>query len=317
MEPPRTLALLLLLALALPARAQQSGLSFLSIGVDAAAGAMGDTQVALSRDAFSTYWNPAGLAAASGNLAALSHQNWIADVRTYALAARFQAGARGGLGLFASALTSGDLDARDIAGPPIDQFSAQYLSVGVAYGRTLGPLRAGIALKYINEQLFASSANGYAFDAGLQADALNGALRAGAAVQNVGRMSELVAVATPLPRRIRAGVAVQPLRILAEDDGTPLLGATLTAEVARLIVPEDSVQVRTAGAGETQVHVGAAAEVLELVTVRAGLITNNEARRLTFGAGLGYGPFLFDYAFIPFREGFGQAAHVLTLTYAW
>ena len=312
----RPFTLLFLLALAPPVRAQQAGLNFLSIGVDAAAGAMGDTQVALSRDAFSTYWNPAGLAAATGNLAALSHQNWIADVRTYALAARFRAGERGGLGLFAGALTSGDLATRDIAGPPVGQFTAQYLSIGAAYGRTLGPLRAGIGLKYINEQLFAYSANGYAFDAGLQAEALRGALRVGAAIQNVGRMSQLDAVATPLPRRVRAGLAVQPLRILAEDDGTPLLGATFTAEVAHLFAQDDG-EGRTSNLGRTQVHLGAAAEVLELVIVRAGLITNNAARRLTFGAGLGYGPFLFDYAFIPFREGFGTAAHVLTLSYGW
>ena len=73
---------------------------------------MGDAQVALSRNAFSTYWNPAGLAAALGNQAGLSHQNWIADVRTYAIAGRFQAGANGGLGLIVNALTSGDLEGR-------------------------------------------------------------------------------------------------------------------------------------------------------------------------------------------------------------
>ena len=310
----RLLCLFLLLVLALPAQAQQNGLNFLNIGVDATAGSMGDAQVALSRNAFSTYWNPAGLAAASGNQAGLSHQNWIADVRTYAIAGRFQAGANGGLGIIVNALTSGDLEARTSAGPADGLFSAQYVSVAAAYGRTLGPLRAGVALKYINEQIYANSANGYAFDAGLQAEALGGALRAGAAVQNLGRMSRLNVTATPLPRRIRAGLAAQPFRILAEDDGTPLLGATITAEVAHLFASSDTTQ--TSGAG-TQVHVGAAAEVLELVTVRAGLITNNEARRFTLGGGLGYEAFLFDYAFVPFRGGFGGPAHVLSLMYVW
>lgn len=317
MLPPRSPALLLLLLLALPVQAQESGLGLLSIGVDAEAGAMGDAQVAVSRGVFSTYWNPAGLAAATGNLAALSHQNWIADVRTYALAGRFQAGEEGGIGLFVGALTSGDLEARDEAGPPLGAFSAQYISAAAAYGRALGPLRAGITFKYINEQVFAYSANGYAFDAGVQADALEGALRVGAAVQNLGRMSTLNVEATPLPRRIRAGVAVQPFRILAEDDGTPLLGATFTAEVARLFISEDAGEEETSGSGTTQVHLGAAAEVLELVTLRAGFITNNAVRWLTFGAGLGYGPFLFDYAFLPLREGWGGSAHFLTLTYAW
>ena len=214
-----------------------------------------------------------------------------------------------------NALTSGDLEARTSAGPAEGLFSAQYVSVAAAYGRVLGPLRAGVALKYINEQIYANSANGYAFDAGLQAEAMGGALRAGAAVQNLGRMSELNVTSTPLPRRIRAGLAAQPFRILAEDDGTPLLGATITAEVAHLFASSDTTQ--TSGGGETQIHVGAAAEVLELVTVRAGLITNNEARRFTLGGGLGYEAFLFDYAFVPFRGGFGGPAHVLSLMYIW
>ena len=109
----RTLPLLLLLILStVPAQAQESGLSFLRIGVNAGAGAMGDGQAAASRGAFATYWNPAGLAGEMANSVAFSHHIWIAETRTYSFATRFQSGERAGLGLFVTAFDSGDLEAR-------------------------------------------------------------------------------------------------------------------------------------------------------------------------------------------------------------
>ncbi len=93
-HPYGTIFLFLTLALAIPVQAQEAGLDFLRIGINASASAMGDAQVAASRDAFSTYWNPAGLAGASANMAAVSHRIWIGDVRMYDVAARFGWAAR-------------------------------------------------------------------------------------------------------------------------------------------------------------------------------------------------------------------------------
>ena len=298
--------LLFSMALALPAQAQETGLDFLRIGINASASAMGDAQVAASRDAFSTYWNPAGLAAATANMAAVSHRIWIGDVRMYDVAARFRAGGKGALGLAVTATDSGDLEAREAPGEPDGTFSAQFISVGGSYARRIGPLRAGVTAKYLRERIFDDEATGYAFDAGLQLDLARGFLMFGAALQNLGEMSKLDLEATEVPTTLRVGAAVFPFHILAADDGTRLLDLSVAAEVSHLF--PDAL---------TRLHAGASVKVLDLIAVRAGFITTDELRDVTFGLGLHYATLFFDYAYLPFEGGFEGPGHILTLTYAW
>lgn len=288
------------------AAAQESGLSFLRVGVNAEAGAMGDAQVAHSRDAFSTYWNPAGLPAASRNSAALSYYRWILDTGTYTAAARFRAGQRGGVGIFATAMGSSDLETRTNPGDPQGSFGVQFVSTGVSYGRTVGPLRAGVTAKYLTERIHSRSSNGYAFDFGLQADLLEEGVHLGAVLQNVGEMNELLQEATRLPRSFRAGIGFYPLDILLADDDAPLLRTLLTGQVSHFFAND-----------LTQLHVGVSVAVLETIDVRAGYITNDALRSFSFGTGLDYEGFLFDYAFMPFESGFGGPGHLLTFGYSW
>ena len=304
----RILLCCLVLIVATPTQvfSQESGLSFLRIGTNASAGAMGDAQVATTGDAFSTYWNPAGLAVASKNSIALSHHIWIADSRTYSLAGRFKAGQQGGVGVFVTAMDSGELEARERPGEPDGLFSAQFISAGVAYGRSFGPVRVGVVAKYLSESIFDNDANGYAFDFGAQLDLFSEGIKFGVALQNLGEMSELSVEATELPRTLRAGVALYPFRVLAYDDGSVLFNAYLTGEVSHVSPTET-----------TRFHLGIAGEVVELVTVRAGFITNDSLRGMTIGGGVGSNGLLFDYAFLPFDEGFDGPGHVLTLLYEW
>lgn len=301
----RSVPVALVMLIALPVQAQESGLNFLRIGANAGASAMGDAQVAASRDAFSTYWNPAGLASASSNTVAVSHRIWVADFRTYDVAARFRAGQQGGVGLSVTATDSGELDVRETPGEPEGTFTAQFVSLGVSYGRQIGPVRAGATAKYLSERIFESSSSGYAFDVGVQAGFLNETVLLGAALQNVGQMNELNVVETELPRTLRAGAAAFPFRIQAADDSAILI-VGVSGEVSHLF-PND----------ETRLHGGLSAEVLELITFRGGYITNDTLRDVTLGGGLHYGAFVFDYAYLPFETGFEGPGHVLTLHYNW
>ncbi len=288
------------------ASAQESGLSFLRIGTNASAGAMGDAQVSTGEGAYATYWNPAGLAVEGPNTVALSHHIWIADTRTYSLAGGFSTGPLGGFGLFVTALDSGELEAREGPGDPAGVFDAQFISAGASYGRSFGPLRLGITAKYLSESIFDNNANGYAFDFGAQLDLLDESVKVGVAFQNLGEMSTLSVEATELPRSLRGGVTLFPFRVLAMADGSVLLNAFLTGEVSHVFPSET-----------TRFHLGAAAEVVELVTVRLGYVTNDALRSVTVGGGLGSNGFTFDYAFLPFDGGFDGPGHVLSLLYEW
>ncbi len=285
--------------------AQDTGLTFLRIGVNASASAMGDAQVAATNDAFSTYWNPAGLATASRDLG-ISHRLWIGDVRAYDVAARLQAGRRGAWGLAVTATDSGDLEAREIAGDPSGTFSAQFMSIGASYARVLGLLRAGVTVKYLRERIYDAGASGYAVDVGVQLDLPRRLVTLGAALRNAGQMSELQGAATTLPRTIAAGAALHPFRIVANWDGASLLDLEVTAEVSHL----------TPGS-ITRIHSGVGVTVLDLATVRAGHISNDELRTFTFGLGLYWERLVFDYAYVPFATGFEGPGHVLSLAYAW
>lgn len=297
---------LLMAGFALPGQAQDAGLAFLRLGVNASAMAVGDAQTALSRDAFSVYWNPAGLAGASSNSVALTHHIWVANTRHYTAAARFRAGRRGGVGLFVTA-TDSELEQRSRpTTEPDGTFSVSGFTASAAYGRAVGPVRAGVAVKYLTERIFGYSSNGYAVDAGLQYDLGADFASFGVALQNLGSMSELAEDATELPTMLRGGVAVSPVSVRADADGASVLDATFIAEVSH-VLPDD----------DTRVHLGTAVDVLELVTLRAGYVTNDDLRSLTFGGGLMLEGLQFDYAFLPFEEGFEGPGHVLSLLYAW
>ena len=288
------------------AQAQTAGLAFLRIGTNAAALGMGSAQASSTDDAFSTYWNPAGLAAGRANSAALTHHVWIGDTRLYSLSARFQAGRRGGLGLAVTAAGSGDIPARSGPGDPEGFFDAQFASVGLSYGRAFGPLRLGVTAKYLVERIFEFSTNGYAFDFGGQLDLLDGVAQLGVSGQHFGDMAALNIEATELPRTLRGGIAVYPFRVLTEDDDAEFFDTHVTAEVAHRLSDD-----------QTEVHVGAAVQVLETILVRGGVLTNNALWRYSLGVGVEFDALRFDYAYLPFRSGFGRSGHVLTLLYFW
>jgi hypothetical protein len=290
----------------IPVHAQDSGLAFLSIGVDAEALSVGDQGVASARGAFATYWNPAGMVAGGNQSLGISHHRWIADVRTYAASGVIRRGSRSAFGAFITATDSGDLEARQAPGASDGAFTAQFVSAGASFARSFGNVRVGATGKFISERIFAQSANGFAVDAGMQWDLLGDGLHVGAALSNVGRMSDLNAEATKLPRLIRVGGAFYPFRVLADLDGAVLLSTGLLVEVSHNTAAE-----------RTQMHIGLTGNVLETVSVRAGYLSNDELRDFSAGLGVTQGTLALDYAVLPFSDGFGGPAHILTVAYGF
>lgn len=290
---------------AMRAEAQDTGMGLMRIGVNARAGAMGDAQVAATRNAFATYWNPAGLADAPNALGA-SHRIWVGGLRAYDVAARLPAGSTGAWGLALTATDSGDLEARESPGAADGTFSAQFLSFSASYARRVNSLRVGVTAKLLRERIYNTSASGYAFDAGVQLDILRGLATLGAAYRNAGRMSVLEQQRTPLPRLLQGGIAFHPFQIVADADGTRLLDLMATLEMSHLF---DSSLSR--------LHAGLSVTIMELVDLRGGYVTKDELRNFTYGLGLRFTSIMMDYAFIPFEEGFSDPGHVLSLSYAW
>ncbi|MYF40652.1 MAG: PorV/PorQ family protein [Rhodothermaceae bacterium] len=301
----RVLAALALTLFAGPVVGQDTGLSFLRIGVNAHGGSMGDAQVASVSNAFATYWNPAGLASEHRSIAG-SHRIWVGDVRAYDIAAQLPAGRNSAWGLSLTATDSGDMEARTQPGEPEGTFSAQFINAGVSYARAIRGLRIGITGRYLRERIFDTNASGYAFDAGIQADLLSRSLNVGASVRNIGRMSELEFERTPLPRLLQGGIALSPLQIVGYTDNVRLLDLALALETSHLV--DDNL---------TRLHVGISVKVMELVDLRGGYVSSDELRDYTFGLGLSFYGSYAVYAYIPFEGGFDGPGHILSLLYHW
>ena len=289
----------------LSAYAQDSGLSFLTLGVDAQSLAKGDAGVATSTGAFASYWNPAGLAGTDSEIG-VSHHVWIGDIRTYGLNGAFRMGERSGIGVSVVATGAGNLEARQQPGESDGLFDAQFVSAGASFGHQFGPLRAGVAVKFLSERIFTNSANGYGFDVGVQTELMNETIHVGAVMANMGSMEELNVEATELPRLLRVGAEVFPFRAITALDGEVFLSTSLLAEVSHNYVTE-----------RTKWHFGLSAEVLETVTARVGYLTDDFLRDVSAGIGIEVAEIWFDYAMLPFEDGFGGPAHIVTVRYGF
>jgi len=306
-------SLILLLAasavvLAPPAAMSQAagGLAFLKIATSAEALGGGSALTAYSRDAFSTFANPAGLGGHRPNAAGVGYTAWVGDVQLFNLAARIQAGSSGAFGLAVTSSSTGGIQARDQPGASSGTFDAQFVSAGLGYGRSFGPVRAGVTAKYLSEQIFTETATGYAFDLGVQIDVLPEVVWLGAAVQHLGKMNELNLEKTDIPETYRAGITVEPLTVRTSDDDESAVQTFLSLDVVHR--PVDDV---------TAAQIGVWVFAFDFLWLRAGYLGGDALRSYTAGLGLLYKSFRFDYAYLPFEAGFGNSGQALTIQYFW
>ena len=189
------LALLLVAAiLASPAwaanerRLGTSGAQELRIPVGTRGIALGSATVSSSHGVESIYYNPAGAGSMQGAEAFFSNTEYLADmkVRYFAIASRQYIGV---FGLHAKVLDLGDLyvtteDAPEGTG---EVESMTFAVVGLSYARYLtDAIGVGVTANYINESVLSTSANGIAFDLGLQYDAGRRGAKFGIVMKNVG-----------------------------------------------------------------------------------------------------------------------------------
>lgn len=199
--------------------------NFLKIAPGARPAAIGEAYTAVANDASAIYWNSAGLANLKQKEFVLSHNIWFQDIQHSFVAfavplnstlSRYPSNKC--IGISATYLNSGSMERRDANGALSgDSFNANDLSVSCAYGsnlyRAIGyPLSAGLAVKFIRQNIAEYSANSVAFDAGLMypVKAAGMPLNIGLAVQNVGTPVKFISEAYPLPMTWKAGVSFMP-----------------------------------------------------------------------------------------------------------
>ncbi|MFH2201882.1 MAG: PorV/PorQ family protein [Elusimicrobiota bacterium] len=320
----RLLPLLLLLLLPPPAagtgfsksNAGTSGGEFLKFGADARGVAMGGEVSAASEDAAAIYWNPAGLARLTQRHGTFTGGILYQDVK-YGFAAyahpikpliptrrrEIRPSVRGTLAVAGLYLNAGTLKARDNQGEDTDgSFTPRDAAFIAGWGASFSEsIDIGLTLKYIDSRIQAVARTG-TMDLGAR---YNGqffdwpyifALNA----RNVGGQLRFRQQADPLPTSFRVG---QSLRL------TELWLLSLD-----VVMPRDN-NIYAAAGTEVRIPVDERFETF----IRGGWSgrTNSGALEgmagFSFGLGLGYRSFVFDYAWLPY----GVLGHTQRLTLAY
>jgi hypothetical protein len=165
------------------------GAQFLKIGVGSRYQGLGESSVALVDDAYSLYWNPAGLSNIEGSEVVFTNVNWITDVSLNYIGFGTNLESFGNIGFAATLLSMGEMEVTTVDEPDGtgEMFSATSMALAAGYSRFLtNRLSFGASIKYVYEKIHRESAGGIAFDFGTQLHTGYKSLRIGMNISNLG-----------------------------------------------------------------------------------------------------------------------------------
>lgn len=269
------------------------GSEFLVLDQGARGVALGGAYTAVTNDADSLYWNPAGLTRVSRFAASAMYARYAGDIsyQTAVAAHRINEGAviAGGL----RARDMGSIEQTDLAGNKLGSFHPRDTVAELGWGQSILDLSdndmdvsMGLSARWLHSDYFLK-ADGYAADVGLQGRVRNGYFPydVGFTAQNMGRGQRFDQKRDPLPLRFRVGAAVYPT--------TPL---TLSADI---ILPSNNIVHGALGAEyslelDRNLKAALRAGFNSLTAVSLGTLST-----ISMGFGVKAGNVYFDYAFAP------------------
>ena len=208
----------------------------------------------------------------------------------------------GGIGASFGYLSYGKSEGTDVDGNPTGEFKSYELAPAIAYGTDLVPnMGFGVALKLVRVDLAPPGVTldgrpgrgtSFAADFGwlYKLPALKASL--GATVSNIGPNISYIDVdqSDPLGRNVRIGAAYRPIE-------TEVHHLLIAADATRYLLPGRTLAVDVWDAGVEY-------EFNRLLALRFGYISDpiGTITDITYGFGLGYRNFHFDFANIPQSE---------------
>lgn len=283
------------------------GAQFLKIAVGSRYQGMGEASVAIVDDAYSLYWNPAGLASIEGSNITFTNVNWMTDIALNYVSFGTRIEDFGTIGFSATMLTMGDMEVTTVEEPEGtgEQFGASSFALTGGYATNLTHrLAFGIAVKYVYEKIYNESAGGFAFDFGTQLRTGFKSLRIGMNIANMGAQLKFSGPDLMGPLDINAG-ANPTGTANVEDYELPLtfrLGMAfdlLDRADSRWTV---AVEAKHPNDNDQQASLGNEYGYQDKYFLRAGYKFNYDEQGLTLGAG--------------FRSKMGEQT-ALIIDYAW
>jgi long-subunit fatty acid transport protein len=330
------IAALLLCAVAATAQEQAVNVSkrgtsaapFLSIQQGARASAMGGAFVALASDPSALFWNPAGIARLDGIQVMFDHTLWIADIHYNFLAATFDIGDIGAVGVSVTASAIDQMNVTTVAEPngTGQIFEVQDVAASAAIALNLTDnFSIGFNPKYISQSIWEASASTFAFDMGILYRTPFEGFTLGMSIQNFGPKMKMDGQSLlvlhdgnlessgnngRIPATLETDEWALPLYFRVGVAWTPVLGDVHALNIeADAIVPSDNYQ---------SVNLGAEYVFNGMFAIRAGyksLFLDEAEESFTLGAGVqhrfvGNLGIKVDYAY----QDFGRLANAQKIT---
>jgi hypothetical protein len=249
---------------------------------------------ATSRDPLVALWvNPAGLVFGPAQVGA-THTEWFADTRAEQLAVAL-GGRRLRMGAAAFLLTTSDIPLRPTVGgvpspltSPVDDFEVRDFTLSLSAAYAISPrLSWGVTLRSLTQKVYTYDASTLALDLGAVWQPRPG-LDVGAALNSLGPALDWGSGArVPLPRSLRAGAAWQV---------HPSVRVSAEGWIAR--------------DRDTRVASGVEWQPVPALALRSGYLFGADSQRLSFGVGLAWRGFGFDYALVPLANDLGTTHRV-------
>jgi hypothetical protein len=295
---------------------------FLKIGVGARAMGLGGAMVAAASDAYSLYWNPAGITKVSRPTLGGSHTQWFADITHNYLSFILPVNEVSSVGLHVIVLNMGDMAVTTIDQPKGtgEFFGASDIAIGATYAmRVTNFFSLGLTGKYIQQSIYNEKASTFALDIGSLLDVPFYGLKLGMNFSNFGGKLQLdgrdltrefdlnpdntlnVGVETrlktepwELPVNFRVGISMDVLGTAENVFNSQANRFTLSIDGNH---PTDAPEY---------VAFGAEYAFKELLMLRGGYRLNRDVEKFFYGIGLNIpvtgASFGFDYALSSFDE---------------
>lgn len=275
--------------------ALESGASFLKIGNDAKAVAMGSAYTALAAGVSALPYNPAGMSTVKGVELGFSHTNWLMDSNHdfIGIALPIKATDRknttsgwvAGLGIIR--LTNGSTEIRNADRSTSGSFSSYDQSVSVGFARAFGKYKLGLGIKYLESYIAGEKASAEAIDIGFSRPInMRLPITLGLSIQNLGTSMKYITQKDPLPLSVAAGLSFSVIP-----------GLSVAFDAKRLVYDK-----------QTTVSFGTEYTVLSGFALRSGYLNNTNAtgvKNTGFSAGAGlnlWSTTQLDYAVTPYGE---------------
>lgn len=264
------------------------GAQFLKIAVGSRYQGMGEASVATVDDAYSMYWNPAGLANIEGTHITFTNVDWLTDVTLNYVSIGTRVEDFGTIGLSAALMSMGDMEVTTIEDPDGtgEMFTSSSFALTAGYAKYLtNRLAFGVSIKYVYEKVYRETSGGIAFDFGTQLHTGYKSLRIGMNISNLG--PELKFSGPDLNSTVEDGSTNGNIAVDAYD-----LPLTFRLGVAMDFLNNTdnrwtfAVEAKHPNDNEQQAAMGTEYCFQQKYFLRAGYKVNYEEQGLTLGGGL-------------------------------